>query len=93
MNKKSIFLICVLLIGLVNAGDFVVRNESDSTDIYFVVNGTTGNVGIGKIYKDVISNNIDMFPSDSSGSLDDFFLIDSPDVNLPIYFKLSRGYT
>ena len=46
VNKNKILLILVLLLAVsfVSAKDFVIRNESDSTQNYFVVNGTTGNL-------------------------------------------------
>ncbi|MFH1528058.1 MAG: hypothetical protein ABIG69_15745, partial [Bacteroidota bacterium] len=47
MNKLlCLIFVGLICLGLVSAGDFVVRNESDSSDIYFIVNGTTGNTNI-----------------------------------------------
>ena len=40
-------LVAVLFIATVSARGFVVYNASDTSNIYFVVNGSTGLVGIG----------------------------------------------
>ena len=40
-------LILILSFTLVSAGDFNIYNRSDDSQTYFVVNGTSGNVGIG----------------------------------------------
>jgi hypothetical protein len=46
--KTFIFLLLVLtLISSVSAKNFIIYNSSDSTDAHFLVNGTTGYVGIG----------------------------------------------
>ena len=48
-GTKILFLVfCCLIFSfpLVSAKDFIIRNESDSSDLYFVVNGTTGDVDI-----------------------------------------------
>jgi len=37
----------LLVLPLVSAKDFVIHNTTDESDIYFVVNGSTGFVGIG----------------------------------------------
>ena len=49
MDKKLLSLIFVSLfcLSLASAGDFIIRNESDSSDYYFVVNGTNGGMKIG----------------------------------------------
>ena len=50
--KNKLLLILVLgmflvgSFGVVSAKDFVIRNQSDSSDVYFSVNGTTGNVNV-----------------------------------------------
>ena len=47
--------------------DFVIRNQSDSSDVYF-----KGNIFSSKAYKFKRFGSIDMLPSDPSGSLDEF---------------------
>ena len=47
-GKVILLIACLflLLFPLASAKDFIIRNESDSSDLYFVVNGTTGNVDV-----------------------------------------------
>ena len=52
-----------------------VYNMALSPYVLGSVMGCLGDFSDGKIYKDITHINIDMSPSDPSGSLDDFFLI------------------
>ncbi|MCK5321338.1 hypothetical protein KAJ38_02060, partial [Candidatus Pacearchaeota archaeon] len=49
MIKGIILIFCMLLVlsSVVSARSFIVHNASNESDYYFVVNGTSGNVGIG----------------------------------------------
>ncbi len=64
-SKKMVLIFCMFLLAVpfCLAKNFNVTSNGDSL---FFVNG--------KIYEDRTNVNIDMSPSDSSGSLDDFFL-------------------
>ena len=67
-NKNILLVVCMFLLVLtpmvsatpsvpLEGKDFVIRNQSDSSDVYFSVNGTTGNFNVpanlseGKFYK------------------------------------------
>ena len=48
MKKILILIIALMLtISLVSASDFNIYNKTDESQIYFAVNGTTGNIGLG----------------------------------------------
>lgn len=54
MRGITIFLIVLSLVPLASAADFLLRNQSDTTQHYMMVNGTTGRVGINTILTDSI---------------------------------------